>query len=90
MHVPNGESIKPLVTEISNTAQALMDTFWPGPLTITLPKSDLVPDRATGGPTSREHCVVPDHEICRALLERAGIPIAAPSANISGRPSPTT
>ena len=49
LHVPNSESIKPLVTEISATAQALMDAFWPGPLTITLPKSDLVPDRATGG-----------------------------------------
>ena len=66
-----------------------MDTFWPGPLTITLPKSDLVPDRATGGlPRVALRC--PDHELCRALLERAGVPIAAPSANISGRPSPTT
>ncbi len=42
LHVPNSESIKPLVTEVSTTAQALMDSFWPGPLTITLPKSDLV------------------------------------------------
>ncbi|MFC2691539.1 MAG: L-threonylcarbamoyladenylate synthase [Veillonella parvula] len=89
LHVPNSESIKPLVTEISATAQALMDTFWPGPLTITLPKSDLVPDRATGG-LSRVALRCPDHEACRVLLERAGIPIAAPSANISGRPSPTT
>ena len=89
LHVPNSESIKPLVTEISATAQALMDAFWPGPLTITLPKSDLVPDRATGG-LSRVALRCPDHEACRVLLERAGIPIAAPSANISGRPSPTT
>ena len=75
LHVPNSESIKPLVTEISATAQALMDTFWPGPLTITLPKSDLVPDRATGG-LSRVALRCPDHEACRVLLERAGIPIA--------------
>ena len=89
LHVPNSESIKPLVTEVSNTAQLLMDTFWPGPLTITLPKSDLVPDRATGGlPRVALRC--PDHAICRALLERTGVPVAAPSANISGRPSPTT
>ncbi len=89
LHVPNSESIKPLVTEVSNTAQLLMDTFWPGPLTITLPKSDLVPDRATGGlPRVALRC--PDHDGCRVLLQRAGIPIAAPSANISGRPSPTT
>ena len=89
LHIPNSESIKPLVTEVSTTAQALMDSFWPGPLTITLPKSDLVPDRATGGlPRVALRC--PDHDGCRVLLQRAGIPIAAPSANISGRPSPTT
>ena len=89
LHVPNSESIKPLVTEVSTTAQALMDNFWPGPLTITLPKSDLVPDRATGGlPRVALRC--PDYDGCRVLLQRAGIPIAAPSANISGRPSPTT
>ena len=89
MHIPNSESIKPLVTEVSSTAQALMDNFWPGPLTITLPKSDLVPDRATGGlPRVALRC--PDHDGCRVLLQRAGVPIAAPSANISGRPSPTT
>ena len=89
LHIPNRESIKPLVTEVSSTAQALMDSFWPGPLTITLPKSDLVPDRATGGlPRVALRC--PDHDGCRVLLQRAGIPIAAPSANISGRPSPTT
>ena len=89
LHIPNSESIKPLVTEVSTTAQALMDNFWPGSLTITLPKSDLVPDRATGGlPRVALRC--PDHDGCRVLLQRAGIPIAAPSANISGRPSPTT
>ena len=89
LHIPNSESIKPLVTEVSTTAQALMDNFWPGPLTITLPKSDLVPDRATGGlPRVALRC--PDHDECRLLLQRAGLPIAAPSANISGRPSPTT
>lgn len=89
LHVPNSKSIKPLVTEVSATAQALMDRFWPGPLTITLPKSDLVPDRATGGlPRVALRC--PAHDECRMLLQRAGIPIAAPSANISGRPSPTT
>ena len=49
LHVPNGESIKPLATEVSSTTQLLMDYVWSGPLTITLPKSDLVPDRATGG-----------------------------------------
>ena len=60
-----------------------------GPLTITLPKSDLVPDRATGG-LARVALRCPDHAVCRNILELAGVPIAAPSANISGRPSPTT
>ena len=71
LHVPNGESIKPLVKEVPATAKALMDAFWPGPLTITLPKSDLVPDRATGG-LNRVALRCPDHDGCRVLLERAG------------------
>lgn len=89
LHVPNAESIKPLVKEIPETAKALIEAFWPGPLTITLPKSDLVPDRATGG-LNRVALRCPDHAVCRNILELAGVPIAAPSANISGRPSPTT
>lgn len=89
LHVPDAESIKPLVLEVTKTAQKLMDAFWPGPLTITLPKSDLVPDRATGGlPRVALRC--PDHAICHELLVAVGVPVAAPSANISGRPSPTT
>ena len=89
LHVPNAESIKPLVKEIPETAKALIEAFWPGPLTITLPKSDFVPDRATGG-LARVALRCPDHAVCRNILELAGVPIAAPSANISGRPSPTT
>lgn len=89
LHVPNQDAVAPLVKEITSTAKKLMDAFWPGPLTITLPKSDLVPYRATGG-LERVALRCPGHELCRALLEEAGVPIAAPSANISGRPSPTS
>lgn len=89
LHVSNAESIKPLVKEISETANKLIHAFWPGPLTITLPKSDLVPNRATGG-LNRVALRCPDHAICREILALAGVPIAAPSANISGHPSPTT
>lgn len=89
LHVPSIDSIRPLVKAIPKTAYQLMETFWPGPLTITLPKSDLVPYRATGG-LERVALRCPDHDICRQLLSLAGVPIAAPSANISGRPSPTT
>ena len=68
LHVPNAESIKPLVKEIPETAKALIEAFWPGPLTITLPKSDLVPDRATGG-LNRVALRCPDHAVCRNILE---------------------
>ena len=89
LHVPDQEAVKPLVTAIPLTAQKLMDAFWPGPLTIIMPKSDKVPMRATGGLDSVAiRC--PAHDICRAILKAAGVPVAAPSANISGRPSPTT
>lgn len=89
LHVDSAESIVPLVDHIPPLAQDLMDAFWPGPLTITLEKSDRVPDRATGGlPRVALRC--PDHDLTRQIIKAAGCPIAAPSANISGRPSPTT
>ncbi len=89
LHVPNVESIAPLVNRIGITAHKLMSAFWPGPLTITLPKSPLVPYQTTGGlETVALRC--PDNYICQKILEAAEVPIAAPSANISGRPSPTT
>ena len=88
LHVPDSEAVRLLVKNISPIAQTLMDTFWPGPLTITMPKSDIVPDKATGGlPNVALRC--PDHTLCREFLRAAGVPVAAPSANISGRPSPT-
>ena len=84
LHVPDAESIKPLVLEVTKTAQKLMDAFWPGPLTITLPKSDLVPDRATGGlPRVALRC--PDHAICHELLVAVGVPVAAPRWRVSIR-----
>lgn len=89
LHVPHKESIQSLVKEISPLADKVMDAFWPGPLTIILPKAEQVPYMATGGlETVALRC--PDHTICRHILEAAGVPIAAPSANISGRPSPTS
>ena len=74
---------------ISPTAQKLLDAFWPGPLTIIFPRKSCVPDAATGGlDTVALRC--PDHDIAHAFLKAAGVPVAAPSANRSGRPSPTT
>ena len=89
LHVCDQSMVHRLVKHISPLEQRLMDTFWPGPLTITFQKSALVPERATGG-LSRVALRCPDHEVCREMIRIAGVPIAAPSANRSGRPSPTT
>lgn len=89
LHLASKDQVAPLVTQVPPLAQKLMDIFWPGPLTITLPKSDFVPDRATGG-LDRVALRCPDHDLARAIIRAAGVPLAAPSANLSGRPSPTS
>ena len=89
LHVCDQSMVHRLVRHITPLEQTLMDTFWPGPLTITFEKSALVPERATGG-LSRVALRCPAHEVCREMIRIAGVPIAAPSANRSGRPSPTT
>ncbi len=68
--------------------QRLMDTFWPGPLTLVLPKQPVVPLTATAG-LDTVAVRIPDHPVALALFRLAGVPVAAPSANVSGRPSPT-
>ena len=70
-------------------ARELMDTFWPGPLTLIYYRSDIVPDQVTAG-LDTVAVRMPDNEAARALIAAAGVPIAAPSANLSGKPSPTT
>lgn len=89
LHLASKDQVAPLVTQVPLLAQKLMDIFWPGPLTITLPKADFVPDRATGG-LDRVALRCPDHDLARAIISAAGVPLAAPSANLSGRPSPTS
>lgn len=89
LHVPHKDYVDNLVATISPLEDKLMDAFWPGPLTITFPKSEMVPSIVTGG-LNRVALRCPDHELCRRFLEVVGVPVAAPSANISGRPSPTT
>ena len=89
LHVCDQSMVHRLVRHITPLEQTLMDTFWPGPLTITFEKSALVPERATGG-LSRVALRCPNHDVCREMIRIAGVPIAAPSANRSGRPSPTT
>ena len=78
-----------LVKEMPEVAKLLADKFWPGPLTIIMPKSDKVPLITTGG-LSTVAVRLPKDETARRFIKAAGCPIAAPSANISGSPSPTS
>lgn len=88
VHVADIADLTPLVEEIPEKAYALMRKFWPGPLTIIFPKSDSVPKEVTAG-LNTVAVRMPEHPVALALIKEAGVPIAAPSANISGRPSPT-
>ncbi len=77
------------IAKVPLMAEKLMAMFCPGPLTLILPRKSVVPDRVTGG-LDTVGVRMPDNDIARAMIRSAGCPIAAPSANISGRPSPTT
>lgn len=88
VHVSKKEDIIPLVKEVTPKAQALIDKFFPAPLTIILPKSVLIGDTVSGG-LSTVAVRMPENEIARMVIEASGCPIAAPSANTSGLPSPT-
>jgi len=89
VHVADIDSARPLAARWTPQAQRLADTFWPGPLTIVVPRSARVPDIVTGGgPTVALRC--PDHPLALALLRVFGGPLVGPSANRSGSVSPTT
>ncbi|MDD3268817.1 MAG: L-threonylcarbamoyladenylate synthase [Syntrophomonadaceae bacterium] len=88
VHVSNITQVGEMVLEVPPVARLLMDKFWPGPLSIVLPARDTVPLVVRGGKNS-VGLRMPDHPVALALIEAAG-PIAAPSANLSGRPSPVT
>lgn len=89
VHVANEEQVKRLVKEIPKSAKKLMEAFWPGPLTLIFKKSEIVPNGTTGG-LDTVAVRMPDHKIALKLIEYSDVVIAAPSANTSGRPSPTT
>ena len=77
------------IAELNENAIKLARRFWPGPMTVVLPKKSIVPERVTGG-LSTVAVRMPSNDTARKLINAAGVPIAAPSANISGKPSPTT
>ncbi|MFZ5986103.1 MAG: L-threonylcarbamoyladenylate synthase [Bacillota bacterium] len=88
VHIEDSRSINELVSDIPSNASILMDRFWPGPLTLVMKKSKKVPEIITAG-LSTVAIRVPSHPIALALIREAGLPVAAPSANVSGKPSPT-
>ncbi|MCT4597585.1 MAG: L-threonylcarbamoyladenylate synthase [Vallitalea sp.] len=88
VHVSDKEDVKKYVKHIGDNAKKLMDEFWPGPLTLIFEKKDIIPDSITGG-LSTVAIRIPSHNIAREIIRVANRPVAAPSANVSGRPSPT-
>ena len=88
LHVSNFDMVSKIAKDISDIEYTLMKTFWPGPFTIILNRTKIVPDIVTGG-LDTVGVRMPSGEIARALITYAEVPIAAPSANISGRPSGT-
>lgn len=89
VHIANENELSEYAIEVPQIAKTLIHAFWPGPLTLVLRKSALIPREVTAG-SQMVTIRLPDHKIARELIRLAGVPIAAPSANTSGRPSPTT
>ena len=88
VHISDIDEMTPLVRDINDNAKALICAFMPGPFTVILKKSEIVPDAVTAG-MDTVAIRFPENETARRLISAAGVPIAAPSANISGKPSPT-
>ena len=89
LHISSREELPAIVADIPKKAEALMEAFWPGPMTLIFKKSGLVPDGTTGG-LDTVAVRMPNHKAALELIRTSGVAIAAPSANTSGRPSPTT
>ncbi|SHJ85607.1 L-threonylcarbamoyladenylate synthase [Tepidibacter formicigenes] len=88
VHIADKEDINKLATNINERAKKVIDRFWPGPITIVLKKKDIVPSTTSGG-LDTVAVRMPSHPIALRLIKESGVVVAAPSANISGRPSPT-
>ena len=89
VHVASKRETQQLTEKIPVKAKKLMNIFWPGPLTLVLKASKKVPEATTGG-LDTVAVRMPNNNVALALIRESGVPIAAPSANLSGRPSPTT
>lgn len=89
VHIAEKEWLKDLALEITPDMEKLMDAFWPGPMTMVVKRQPNIPDVTTGG-LDTVGIRFPSNPVARALIKAAGCPVAAPSANLSGKPSPTT
>ena len=89
VHIASVDMLEGLVENINETAKKLMSAFWPGPLTIIMPKGKLVCKETCSGLDS-VGVRMPANEIAREIIKKSGVPFAAPSANLSGKPSPTS
>lgn len=88
VHISDKEDVYKYVKNVGEKAQKLMKAFWPGPLTLIFEKNELIPKAITGG-LNTVAIRMPDNLIARELIRTSELPIAAPSANVSGKPSPT-
>lgn len=88
LHIADVKDVEPLTTGLNENAKALMEAFWPGPLTLVVNKSEIVPDAVSAG-LATVAVRFPANKFAQQLIKACGCPVAAPSANISGRPSPT-
>jgi len=88
VHISKTEDVNNIAREIPEIFYKLAECFWPGPMTVVLKKRSIIPDDTSGG-LDTVAVRLPDNNIARALIEVSKVPIAAPSANTSGRPSPT-
>lgn len=89
VHITEFNEIKPLVEEIPESARKLAKAYWPGPLTMIFRHSPIIPHQVSAG-LDTVAIRMPSHTVARAIIKAAGVPLAAPSANLSGSPSPTT
>jgi L-threonylcarbamoyladenylate synthase len=89
VHIWDYSQLEEIAAELPPEAKKLSDAFWPGPMTLIVPKNDKIPYETTGG-LDTVAVRMPSHEVAREFIRVSGCMIAAPSANTSGRPSPTT
>lgn len=88
LHIPDATWLRQYCKNVPQTAYLLAEKFWPGPLTMILPREEIVPDAVTCGlDTVGMRC--PNHPVTLEIIRESGVPVAAPSGNLSGRPSPT-